>query len=83
MSEAQLLKTAGTSRYSQCEAHFFIGMTKLGEGGRLAARGHFRASVATRVFIYFDYDWSHAFLARMEKDPNWPPWIPSKPEPHE
>ena len=32
-------------------------------------------------FNYFDYDWSEAFLARMEKDPNWPPWIPAKSEP--
>lgn len=66
---------------NQCEAHFLIGMTKLGEGDCLAAREHFRASVATRVFTYFDYDWSHAFLARMEKDPNWPPWIPVKADP--
>jgi tetratricopeptide (TPR) repeat protein len=80
LSEANLLKAAGASRYCQCEAHFFIGMAKLGEGDRVAAREHFRTSVATRVFTYFDYDWSHAFLVRMERDPNWPPWIPVKPE---
>ena len=81
VSEGELLKTAAASRYSQCEAHFIIGMTKLAESDRSAAREHFRASVATRVFTYFDYDWSHAFLARMEKVPEWPPWIPVKPEP--
>jgi lipoprotein NlpI len=80
LSETQLIKAAGSSRYSQCEAHFFIGITKLGEGDRRAAREHFRAAVATRIFFYLDYDWSHAFLARMEKDPNWPGWVPAKPE---
>ena len=34
-----------------------------------------------KTFTYFDYDWSHAYLARMEKDPSWPPWIPAKLEP--
>ncbi len=72
---------AGASRYSLCEANFIMGMTKLAEGNRTTSREHLRASVATRVFTYFDYDWSHAFLAHIEKDPNWPPWILTKPEP--
>ncbi|MCI0744869.1 MAG: protein kinase [Verrucomicrobia subdivision 3 bacterium] len=79
-SEAELLKAVGASRNKLCEAHFFIGLTRLADGDRDGARKHFRASVATRVAIYFDYDWSGAFLARLEKDPNWPPWIPIKPE---
>lgn len=73
LNEAELLKAAGASRYNQCEAHFFIGMTKLAENARSAAREHFQASVTTEVFTYFDYDWSGAFLARMENDPHWPP----------
>jgi hypothetical protein len=81
LTEVDLLKAAGPSRYSQSEAHFFIGLTRLADGDRSSARGHFRDSVATRAFYYFDYDWSGAFLARMEKDPNWPPWIRQISEP--
>jgi len=51
-------------------------MTKLAENDRRAAQEHFSASVGARVFTYPEYDWSGAYLARMEKDPNWPPWIP-------
>jgi len=81
LSEGGLLKAAGASRISLCEAHFFIGLTKLAEDDRADALAHFRAALATRVFGTFDYDWSGAFLARMEKDPSWPPWIPFKSEP--
>jgi tetratricopeptide (TPR) repeat protein/predicted Ser/Thr protein kinase len=81
VNEADLLKAAAGSRYNQSEANFFIGMAKLADGDRAAAQKHFRASVDTRAFTYFDYDWSGAFLARMDKDPNWPPWIPVKPGP--
>jgi len=28
------------------------------------------------VLLFLEYDWSRAFLARMEADPTWPPWIP-------
>lgn len=55
LSEAELLKAAGASRYNQCEAHFFVGMTKLAESDRRAAQEHFRASVATRILTYPDY----------------------------
>ena len=34
-----------------------------------------------KILSYFGYDSSHAFLARMESNPNWPPWIPIKTEP--
>ena len=76
LSEEELLKAAGDSRWNQCEAHFFLGVTRLGKGDRAAARVHFQKAVATRVFTFVDYGWSRAFLARIDKDPNWPPWIP-------
>ena len=38
------------------------------------------ASLAT-FKLFYEYDWSRAFLSRLERDPNWPPWIPFKPEP--
>ncbi len=51
-------------------------MTLLSEGDRTGAREHFGESLDTNIFYYFDYSWSHAFLARMDQDPTWPPWIP-------
>ena len=81
LSADNLLKAAGSSRWNRCEAHYYIGITKLAEGNRNVAREHFRNSVATRVSDFYEYDWSRAFLSRLERDPNWPPWIPFKPEP--
>ena len=56
-----------------------IGVTRLSGGDRDGAREHFSAAVATRFINTMDYDWSRAFLARMEKDRTWPKWIPVKP----
>ena len=81
LSADDLLKQAGPSRWNQSEAHFRIGLTRLAEGDRRGACEHFRQTVALGVYMSFDYDWSKAFLARLEKNPNWPPWIPLKPAP--
>ena len=79
ISEEALFKKAGPSKRLQCAAHFVIGVTRLSGGDRDGARKHFSAGVATRYIEIMPYDWSRAFLARMEKDPTWPPWIPVKP----
>jgi len=75
-SADELLVSAGGSQWFLCEGHFFIGLRLLAEGNRAGARGHFKECVATRVLLFLEYDWSRAFLARMEADPTWPPWIP-------
>jgi serine/threonine protein kinase len=75
-SADELLVGAGGSQLFLCEGHFFIGLRRLAEGDRAGARRHFKESVATRVLNFLEYDWSRAFLARMETDPIWPPWIP-------
>ena len=79
LTDQQLLQEAGSFRWDQCEAHFFMAMTKLADGNRAGAREHFRQCIATGVFRFYDYRWSRAFLSRMERDPTWPPWIPVKP----
>ena len=73
----ELLKKAGESRFNQCEAHFYIGLGKLAEGNRAEAKVYFRRSVDTGIFIYVEYMWSRAFLARID-DPDWLPWMPIK-----
>jgi tetratricopeptide (TPR) repeat protein len=76
-AENELLAAAGESRWNQCEAHYFLGLNYLADGDREQAKRHFRLAEKTRVFFYFDYAWSRAFLKRLEEDPGWPPWIPA------
>lgn len=77
LTAQQLLESAGTSQFDQCEGNFHIGMGYLGDGNRDQARKHFQASVDTGIFWYVEYEWSRTFLARMQQDPNWPRWIPN------
>jgi hypothetical protein len=77
-SVEDLLRPEAGSRWSQCETHFYVALERLAQGDRPGAREHFRAAVATRVFYFGEYIWSQLFLERMDKDPNWPPWIPLK-----
>jgi hypothetical protein len=78
IAASDLLAATGPSRLNRSEAQFFIGLTLLADGDRAGARDHFRQAVATRVFLFADYQWSRAFLSRLEKDPTWPWWIPVK-----
>jgi len=72
----QLLQAAGESRVKLSDVYFVIGMWRFANGDRTAAQEHFRKCVATRVFCSWHWPWARAFLARMQKDSAWPPWIP-------
>jgi lipoprotein NlpI len=74
ISAEELLKKAGESRTSQCEAYFYMGLAGLGEGKRTEAKTCFRRSINTGMFINVEYFWSRAFLARLD-DPDWLPWV--------
>jgi hypothetical protein len=78
LSEDNFLAKAGNSRFGQLVAHYEIGISRLAAGHRKSAREHLRKAVATRAFWIIDYNWSVAFLSRLEKDSTWPPWIPLK-----
>jgi tetratricopeptide (TPR) repeat protein len=75
LSADKLLEAAGRSQWDQCLAHFNIAMTKLGEGDRNGAREHFDKAIKTRAAGWGQYDLSWVFRDRLEKHPNWPPWI--------
>ncbi len=66
------------SRTRICEAHYVVGMDALANGDRETAAHHFRKSIETNHFVRWAYDWSHAFLERLEEDPTWPKWIDVK-----
>jgi hypothetical protein len=74
----ELIRAAGGSRLQQCMAHYRIAFHRLGNGDRDGARQHFRQCVATNYFMIAPHTWAQAFLARMEKDSAWPPWIAAK-----
>jgi tetratricopeptide (TPR) repeat protein len=74
----QFLQSAGQDRGKQSVAYFVIGLWRLSEGDRTAAREQFRQCVATRVFADWHSPWARAFLKRMDEDPRWPRWIPEK-----
>jgi serine/threonine protein kinase/tetratricopeptide (TPR) repeat protein len=75
-SVEDLLRAEAGSRWSQCETHFYVALDRLSQGDRPGAREHFQKALATRVFSFGEYIWSHLFVERIDKDPNWPPWIP-------
>jgi tetratricopeptide (TPR) repeat protein len=77
ISAEELAAGAGSSRYLACGDYFLAAMFYLARGEREAARKYFRRSVETGTHWLVQYQWSRAFLARLERDPHWPPWIPS------
>jgi hypothetical protein len=74
LSAEELIRDAGSSRWDQCLAHYYVAMTKLAEGDRNGAQEHFDKVIKTRAFLWGPYDLSWVFRARLE-DPTWPPWI--------
>jgi hypothetical protein len=78
ISAEDVLQAEAGSRCYQCETHFYIALERLTQRDRAGAREHFQKDMATRVFWYTEYRWSRSFLKRMDKDPNWPSWIPLK-----
>jgi serine/threonine protein kinase len=73
-----LLDAARGSRRSQFRAHYFVGASKLGHGERAAACQEFRAAVDGGPVAFWTWHMSKIMLARLEKDPTWPPWIPTE-----
>ena len=77
-SANELLDSLRPSRVDLVNAHLCIALTALADADRAEAKKHFQASRETRVWEFLPYDLSTLFLARMEQDPAWPPWIPVK-----
>jgi tetratricopeptide (TPR) repeat protein len=75
LTEDDLVRGAGHSRWDQCLAHYVLAMTKLAEGDRKGAQEHFDKVIKTRAFFWGIYDTSWVYRARLAQDPNWPPWI--------
>ncbi|MDA1274823.1 MAG: hypothetical protein O2960_12360 [Verrucomicrobia bacterium] len=72
-SEEDLLQLAQGSRKSLTFSHWTIGLRRLSRGDRLGATEHFQKCVDLGLFYYFVNNVADAFLARLNRDPNWPP----------
>ncbi len=79
ITEDDLIGRAGKSERDRAVAYFAIGMRRLAEGRRLEAKESFEKSAANPVYYWSDPTWARAFVARMEKDPTWPDWLPASP----
>jgi hypothetical protein len=64
-----------TSRLDLSNAYLSIGITALADGDRTKARRHLQRGFDTRYFEALPYSLSRLLLARMTRDPAWPPWI--------
>jgi hypothetical protein len=76
ISAEELASETSSSRYQACGNYYLIAMLYLSRGDREAARRYFKRSVETGTHWLVQYQWSRAFLARMERDSLWPGWIP-------
>ncbi len=70
-----LLEAAGDDPGLRCEYAFVIAMRALAHGDRAAGEAALRACVDSGVFIYIEYRFAQAMLARLESDPHWPGWL--------
>jgi tetratricopeptide (TPR) repeat protein len=77
-SEAECLAQAGKNQKLLCAAHFIIGLVRLSEGDRDAAREHFQKTLDTNFWTSPSYTQARAYLARLKRAPEWPKWIPVK-----
>jgi len=78
-SPEEFLHRAEGSRCQRCTAHHWIALRSLAQGDLQAARHHFAQSVETGTHWLSGFQWSRAFLARLEADPHWPTWIEARP----
>jgi serine/threonine protein kinase len=78
LSEEEFLKPAGKNPLWLSINHFLIGSARMADGDRKGAHEHFEKTVATRFYGLMFYPYARAFVARMNRDPTWPKWIPVK-----
>ncbi len=75
-----LLATAGDKPGRLCEFHFLIALRLLADGRREAGLAHLQNVIDTGVIFFGEYRFAQAFLARAERDPQWPRWLANTPQ---
>ncbi len=62
-------------RNALAHAYFGLGVNSLAKGDWKSAKLNFERVLQTDQFPLYVHSWSHAFLQRMEDDPDWLPWL--------
>jgi hypothetical protein len=76
--EAEFLQSLGKNVPSLILAQFTVALVRLSDGDRKGAKVYFQKVLDTRFYGHILYPYARAYLARMERDPEWPKWIPVK-----
>ena len=61
--------------YYQSNMQYAMGLKCIACGDRNGARQHFEACLQIPALESPGRSWTRAYLARMDRDPNWPDWI--------
>lgn len=72
------LDRSSDSRYAQTKAHLAIGLRYLSQGERDIARDHFQQALDCRMNYEFSKAVAGALLTQLDRDSEWPHWIPAK-----
>jgi tetratricopeptide (TPR) repeat protein len=77
-TEEVLLRAAEPRRTVLSDVCHMIGIRRLAAGDRDGAKAMFRRAADNLAITYESWEYSLAFLTRMERDPAWPKWIAAK-----
>lgn len=77
MTVDELTQHMAPSRSELSAVHLRAGLKRLASGDRDAARRHFEQCTTYRITFDYSTFISQALLAQFDRDPSWPPWIPS------
>lgn len=72
--EDAFLTISSKRKHERCASLALLGLMHLAEN-RTEAKNRFKEAVATRAGDDIYVEMSEAFLARMENNKNWPPWL--------
>jgi tetratricopeptide (TPR) repeat protein len=76
--EAAFLQSSGKDFFISILNHHIVGLVRLSDGDRKGAKEHFQKVLDTKFYALIIYPYARAYLLRMERDPEWPKWIPVK-----
>lgn len=77
ITESELLRD-DDDRFFRSLMYIHIALNRLATGDRTGAKGYFQKMDALHMYGDFPWEMARTFLIRMDQDPNWPPWIPTK-----
>ncbi len=76
ITAAEYLDNSQQSHEELARAHLIIGVNRLSRGDRGQAREHFQQVAGYHLNYEFHTAIARALLAQLDRDPQWPAWIP-------